>query len=146
MASHKATVRWQADESEFKPASYNRDHRWEFEGGQSLGASAAPAYKGNPALVDPEEAFTASLASCHMLTFLYLAAVKGIVVTAYTDQAEGFIGKNEQGRVAVLKVVLRPRIEFDGPAPDAATLSDLHHRAHENCFIANSVITKIEFG
>ncbi len=146
MSVHKATIRWQADEKEFTPATYNRDHRWEFEGGQSLGASAAPAYRGNPALVDPEEAFTASLASCHMLTFLYLAAVKGITVTGYVDEAEGHIGKNQQGRMAVLRVMLRPRIEFAGTPPDEATLQALHEQAHKHCFIANSVTTEIEFG
>ena len=145
MASHKATIRWQADDRDFTPAGYNRDHRWDFEGGQSVGASAAPAYKGNPALVDPEQAFTASLAACHMLTFLYLAAVKGIVISAYVDEAEGFLGKTEQGRMAMERVVLKPRIQFVGPSPDEETLRDLHHRAHEDCFIANSVTTRIEF-
>jgi len=138
MSSHKASIHWQRGDSEFSPAGYNRDHRWDFEGGESVGASAAPAYKGNPALVDPEQAFTASLSACHMLTFLYMAATKGLVVERYDDDAEGFIGKNEEGRMAVTRVVLRPRVEF-AEAPDAETLATLHERAHKMCFIANAV-------
>ncbi len=144
MASHKISLNWSRNGQDFKPGMYSTDHRWTFEGGESVGASAAPAYKGNPALVDPEEAFTASLSACHMLTFLHMCAMKGFVVNSYTDDAEGFLGKNDDGRMAMVRVVLRPQIEFDGDAPDAATMDQLHHRAHMNCFIANSVSTKID--
>ena len=144
MSSHKATVTWERNGADFSLASYSRDHRWDFEGGETVSASAAPRYKGNPELVDPEEAFVASLSSCHMLTFLYLAAAKKLVVNRYVDEAEGFLGKNEQGKMVVERVIMRPRIEFEGGEPDKATLDQLHHGAHANCFIANSVTTRIE--
>ena len=144
MATHKATIRWQRGGKEFTLATYERDHSWQFEGGETVRASAAPAYKGNPAFVDPEEAFTASLSSCHMLTFLALAANKGFVVDEYVDHAEGYLDKNEQGRMAMTRVVLRPQITWGGEAPDADTLHQLHERAHKACFIANSVTTKID--
>ncbi|MDJ0657171.1 MAG: OsmC family protein [Xanthomonadales bacterium] len=144
MSSHKATVTWERNGADFSLASYSRDHRWDFEGGESLGASAAPGYKGNPELVDPEQAFVASLSSCHMLTFLYLAAAKKLVINRYVDESEGFLGKNEQGKMFVERVVMRPRVEFEGDAPDQATLDQLHHGAHANCFIANSVTTRID--
>lgn len=144
MASHKATVRWERGEREFTLATYDRNHRWEFEGGETLRASAAPEYKGSADHVDPEQAFTASLSACHMLTFLALAANKGLTIDRYVDHAEGFLGKNEQGRMAMVRVVLRPEISFaDGP-PDAETLDQLHERAHKTCFIANSVTTQVD--
>jgi organic hydroperoxide reductase OsmC/OhrA len=144
MASHKATITWERGDSEFKAGAYSHDHRWDFEGGESLAASAAPAYRGNPALVDPEQGFVASLSSCHMLTFLAMAAAKGMVVDRYSDEAEGFIGKNDQGRMAVTRVVLRPRVSFAGDAPDETTLEQLHERAHKMCFIANSVSCPVD--
>ena len=144
MASHKASLSWARNGQEFKPGKYSTDHPWHFEGGESVMASAAAAYGGNAALVDPEQAFTASLSACHMLTFLHMAAMKGHVVNQYSDDAEGFLGKNDEGRMAVTRVVLRPKIEFEGDAPDDATLDQLHHRAHLNCFIANSVSTQID--
>ncbi len=144
MASHKTSLNWQRDGEEFKPGKYSTDHPWTFDGGESVMASAAAAYGGNAALVDPEQAFTASLSACHMLTFLYMAASKGFVINSYQDDAEGFLGKNDEGRMAMVRVVLKPRIEFDGEAPDTATMEQLHHRAHLNCFIANSVSTQID--
>ena len=143
MSIHRATINWQRDGQSFELKSYSRDHIWQFPGGESLHASAAPAYAGNAALVDPEEAFTASLSSCHMLTFLALACSKGFVVNSYRDEAEGTLGKTEQGRLAMTRVVLRPRIEFEGTTPDAETMSGLHERAHKACFIANSVSTEV---
>ena len=143
MHSHKVTIRWHRDGKDFTPAGYSRDHEWLFEGGESLRASAAPAYKGNPDLTDPEQAFTAALSSCHMLTFLYLAAVKGFVVDQYSDDAEGFLGKTERG-MAMTRVVLRPAVTFAEPGPDSDTLAKLHDQAHHDCFIANSVTTQID--
>lgn len=143
MHSHRVKVTWERQGKEFSPAGYSRDHQWQFAGGETVQASAAPGYKGNPALVDPEDAFTASLSSCHMLTFLYLAAVKGFTVERYSDDAEGFLGKTDRG-MAMTRVVLRPDIEFSGEAPDAAALKQLHHKAHSECFIANSVTTQVD--
>lgn len=107
-------------------------------------ASAAPAYLGDPALVDPEEAFVASLSSCHMLTFLALAAKKRLVVDRYTDEAVGYMEKNAQGKLAITRVVLRPKVSFGGSgAPPAEVSEELHATAHRYCFIANSVTAEI---
>jgi organic hydroperoxide reductase OsmC/OhrA len=105
--------------------------------------SANPKYLGNPGPVDPEEAFVAALSSCHMLTFLAIAARKRLVVDAYDDHAVGVIAKNEAGRLAITQVTLNPKIVWGGPEPDAATLERMHHLAHQECFIANSVTTEI---
>jgi len=98
---------------------------------------------GTPGPVDPEEAFVAALSSCHMLTFLAIAARKRLVVDAYDDHAVGVMAKNEQGRLAITHVTLHPKIVWAGPEPDAETLERLHHRAHVECFIANSVTTSV---
>jgi organic hydroperoxide reductase OsmC/OhrA len=97
----------------------------------------------DPAGIDPEEALVASVSSCHMLWFLHVARDAGLDVAAYRDEARGTMGKDERGRTAVTRIVLRPRIEFAGGAPDADTLARLHHEAHEQCFIANSLRTEI---
>jgi organic hydroperoxide reductase OsmC/OhrA len=143
MSKHAATISWRRETPSFTYDTYSRDHTWAFPGGARVAASAAPAYRGSPALVDPEEALVASLASCHMLTFLALAAKKGLVVDAYEDEAEGTLGPNAERKLAVTRVVLRPRITFAGDPPDAETLARLHEKAHEQCFIANSVKTEI---
>jgi organic hydroperoxide reductase OsmC/OhrA len=143
MSVHRATVRWQSTDAPFTYATYSRTHRWQFEGGTEVEASAAPAYRGDPALVDPEEAFVASLASCHLLTFLANAARDGLVVERYEDEAEGVLAKNAGGRLAVTRVVLRPRVTFGGAAPTAAVVAQMHERAHAACFIANSVRTEV---
>jgi organic hydroperoxide reductase OsmC/OhrA len=115
-----------------------------FKNKESVQMSAAPAYKGNPALVDPEEAFVASLSSCHMLTFLSLAANRKLVVDEYIDDAVGHLEKNANGKLAITRVTLRPQITFaPGTAPDEQTLHALHDKAHHECFIANSVTTEI---
>lgn len=142
--SHRSHVHWKSDGSPFTYDTYTRDHTWTYEGGVTHGASAAPAYKGSAALVDPEQAFTASLSACHMLTFLAVCANKGIEVLDYDDDAEGFLEKNEQGRMAMTRVVLRPAVTFGANAPTPEALTVLHRRAHAGCFIANSVTTKID--
>lgn len=142
--SHRVSVVWQNDGSPFTYKTYSRDHQWQYEGGVSHPASAAADFFGNAELVDPEQAFTAALSSCHMLTFLALAALKGIVVERYEDNAEGFLEKNESGKPVMTRVVLRPKITFSGEQPDLETLDQLHHRAHDECFIANSVTTRID--
>jgi organic hydroperoxide reductase OsmC/OhrA len=143
VSEHVVDVSWSRGEHEFTYQTYNRDHEWRFDGGVTVPGSANPAYLGNPGPVDPEEAFIASLSSCHMLTFLAIAAKKRLVVDAYDDHAVGVMAKNERGRIAITQVTLHPKIVFAGEQPDAATLERIHHRAHEECFIANSVTTEI---
>jgi organic hydroperoxide reductase OsmC/OhrA len=144
MSEHKATISWTRGAKEFTYETYTRDHTWTFDGGVRVSATAAPTYLGNPDHVDPEEAFVAAVSSCHMLTFLALAARKRLVVERYDDAAVGFMEKNENGKLAITRVTLRPKISFGGAgAPPAGELERLHHLAHENCFIANSVRTEI---
>jgi organic hydroperoxide reductase OsmC/OhrA len=117
---------------------------WKFEGGSEVLASAAPQYFGNPALVDPERAFVAALSSCHMLTFLALAARDGLIVDHYEDDAVGMLERNADKRIAITRVLLRPRIVWGGEPPDREKLDRLHQNAHKHCFIANSVTTVVE--
>jgi len=144
MSEHRASISWQRGSVDFSYDSYPRDHTWSFEGGERVAATAAPAFQGNPDRVDPEAAFVAALSSCHMLTFLALAARRRWVVDSYRDAAVGFLEKNEAGRLAMTRVVLRPEVAFGGEQPPSPEeLERLHHRAHENCFIANSVRTEV---
>jgi organic hydroperoxide reductase OsmC/OhrA len=143
MSEHKATIHWNREGTEFKQKEYTRDHVWKFEGGSEVRASAAPQYLGNEALVDPEQAFVAALSSCHMLTFLSLAARDGFVVDDYEDQAVGLMERNADKRMAITRVVLRPKITWGGEAPGSEQLAALHENAHQYCFIANSVSTAI---
>ena len=144
MSEHHATIVWNRQGTEFTYKKYNRDHVWKFEGGSEVHASAAPKYLGNEALVDPEQAFVASLSSCHMLTFLALAARNGFVIDSYEDSAVGFMERNDEKRIAITRVVLQPKITWGSEPPNQEQLEELHHQAHEHCFIANSVTTKIE--
>ena len=143
MSEHRAELSWRRGDVQFTYETYSRDHTWVFDNGAEVAASAAPGYRGSPGRIDPEEAFVASIASCHMLTFLAIAARKRFSVRSYRDAAVGHLEKNEAGRLAVTRVELRPRIEFDGDPPDAATLAEMHESSHEHCFIASSVRTSI---
>ena len=144
MSKHLASLRWNRNGKPFTYEGYSRDHEWIFEGGQRLTGSAAEAFLGSPEGVDPEEALVVALSSCHMLTLLAIAAKKGWTVESYDDDAEGTLGKNEAGKLALTHVTQRPRIIFaEGKTPDAEALQRLHHQAHENCFIANSVKTEV---
>ncbi len=147
MATYTATVTWTRGANEpFKDNKYSRGHQWSFDGGVSFRASSSPHVVprfSDPAGVDPEEAFIASLSSCHMLTFLYLAAKQGHVIDSYVDQAEGVMGKTAKGAHYVSEVTLRPRIAWGSPTPDRAALDALHHAAHADCYIANSVLTEV---
>lgn len=148
MAAYTATVLWERGEGEvFTDNRYSRGHTWVFDGGLSLRASSSPDVVprySDPAGVDPEEAFVASLSSCHMLTFLHLAAKAGFTVDRYEDVAEGIMDKNDAGRFWVARVTLRPRVIWgSGRALERAEVEHLHHRAHEECFIANSVRTDV---
>lgn len=143
MSEHTATVAWERGGRDFTYQAYSRDHEWRFDGGAVVRASASPAYLGGEDCVDPEEAFIASLSSCHMLTFLALAAKEKLVVDSYVDAAIGHLEKGADGKMAVTRVVLRPKIVFSGGDPSAELLDKLHHLSHEMCFIANSVKTEV---
>lgn len=143
MSQHHARVAWRRATPDFAYDTYDRTHTVALPGGQELLGSAAPDYKGDPAKANPEELFAASLAGCHMLTFLAVAARSRLVVDAYEDDAEATLGKNAAGKLAVTKVVLRPRVTFAGEPPTAEKLHDLHEKAHANCFIANSVSCEV---
>lgn len=143
MSEHAVDVSWNRDGHEFTYRTYSRDHEWRFDGGATVPASANPAFMGSPGPVDPEEAFVASLSSCHMLTFLAIAAKKRLVVDSYDDHAVGVMAENSRGRLAITRVTLHPTIAFSGAEPDAETLERMHHLAHEQCFIANSVTTEV---
>ena len=144
MSEHKATIVWARAGKDFGYKSYSRDHLWRFDNGVEVAASATPSYLGNPQRVDPEAAFVAALSSCHMLTFLALASNKGFVVDSYEDHAVGHLDKNAEGKLAVTRVELHPRIVFSGAkTPADADLDWLHDKSHKECFIANSVTTDV---
>jgi organic hydroperoxide reductase OsmC/OhrA len=148
MSEHTATIRWEsaASAEDFLKGRYAREHTWTFDGGLSVPATASPSVvrSANPAFVDPEEALVASLSSCHMLTFVHMASRKGFVVQTYEDQAVGTMSKNDRGVPWVSAVVLRPRITWAGERrPTAEELDQLHHAAHEQCFISQSVKTSV---
>jgi len=148
MSAHKATIDWQRRDPDFLRGRYSREHTWSFDGGVSVPASPSPSVVplpwSNAANVDPEEAFVAAVSSCHMLTFLWLASKAGFVVDRYRDEAVGVMTKNEHGVPWVSTVTLRPRIVYSGDKqPDAATEAELHHHAHEQCFIAQSIRTEV---
>jgi len=145
---YQARIRWTRGTAPFTDNRYSRAHTWHFDGGVEVPASCSPHVVRVPmsveAAVDPEEALVAALSSCHMLWFLSLAAGAGLCVDEYTDQASGVMGRNAAGRMAMLRVTLRPRVSFCGERrPARAELDQLHHRAHEECFIANSVTTEV---
>jgi len=144
MSEHKVYLSWKNDGEDFSYKTYDRSHLWKFEGGTLIQASAASDYLGKAELVNPEEAFAASLASCHMLTFLAIASMKKYTIAMYEDNAVAILGKNEKLKMAVISVYLRPNITFKGDnIPDKTIIDEMHHRAHQECFIANSVLTGI---
>ncbi len=145
---YKATIDWKLSGPDFAKGQYSREHIWIFDGGFTIAASPSPTIVpvpwSNPANVDPEEAFVAAIASCHMLTFLWLASREGFTVVSYVDEAVGVMTKNERGALWVSSVVLSPQVVWNGGRiPTAEEIAALHHRAHEECFIANSVKTDI---
>jgi organic hydroperoxide reductase OsmC/OhrA len=148
MSTYTATIRWSRNGAEgFTKGQFSRAHEWAFDGGTVVPASASPHIVPAPwsdsAGVDPEEAFVASLASCHMLFFVDFARRAGLVIDDYVDEAEGVLDKRADGKMAMTRVTLHPRVTWAGDPPDQAALTDLHHRAHEACFIANSVTTEV---
>lgn len=145
---HGARVIWERGDAVFTDNRYSRRHRIEFDGGAVIPGSSSPsvvrAPYSDPAAIDPEEQFIASISSCHMLWFLSIAVKHKFRVDLYEDNAEGVMEKNAEGKVAITKVTLRPRVVFSGEkTPTADELEHLHHEAHEECFIANSVKTEI---
>jgi organic hydroperoxide reductase OsmC/OhrA len=148
VSEYFATIRWERGSAVFKDSKYSRAHRWLFDGGVEVRASSSPHVVPIPLsddhAVDPEEAFVAALSSCHMLWFLSLAARRGFVVDGYVDRASGIMAKNAEGRLTMTEVTLRPQAIFAGePRPTPEELEELHHRAHEECFIASSVRTGV---
>jgi organic hydroperoxide reductase OsmC/OhrA len=149
MSTYTATIRWTRDPStDFARGQYSRAHEWAFDGGHVMKASPSPHIVPAPwsdqAGVDPEEAFVASLSSCHMLFFVDFARRDGWVLDSYVDEAEGLLEKRADGKMWMSRVTLHPRIAWGGEKqPDDAAIADLHHRAHEACFIANSVTTEV---
>jgi organic hydroperoxide reductase OsmC/OhrA len=148
MATYKAAVGWKlAAGEDFAAGRYSRAHTIAFDGGITMPGSASPHVVRAPwsveAAVDPEEAFVAALSACHMLWFLHVAKDAGFSVESYRDDAEGVMAKNAEGRWAMTKATLRPYIVFNGNQPSARELDQLHHRAHEECYIANSVKTDV---
>ncbi len=139
MSEHKAALFWERTSPDFNYTTYNRAHRLDFGHGHKMEASAAPEFLGDGDRVDPEQAFVASLSSCHMLTFLAIASKKGLIVNRYEDHAIGHLRKNEHGKFVIQEVELHPEISFEGEIPDEKTLAALHEKAHQECFIANSV-------
>jgi organic hydroperoxide reductase OsmC/OhrA len=148
MSTYIATISWtRTGDSDFTKGQYSRAHQWSFDGGLTVPASPSPHIVPAPwsdaAGVDPEEAFVASLSSCHMLFFVDFARRAGFVVDEYVDQAKGVLEKRADGKMAMTLVTLHPRVTWGGNRPDEAGIADLHHRAHDACFIANSVTTEV---
>jgi len=148
MHNYEARVSWARGASEkFTDNRYSRAHEWAFDCGLTLRASSSPSVVPLPLsvtdAVDPEEALVASVSSCHMLYFLFFAAKRGFVVDSYVDNAAGVLDKNANGKMSMSRITLRPAIVFGGATPSAADLDGLHHAAHDECFIANSLKTEI---
>lgn len=148
MSEHRVTIKWHRTSPDFLNGKYSREHTWTFDGGFTVPASASPtgvpAPWSNPAGVDPEEVFVAAISSCHMLTFLYLASKAGFQIDSYEDKAVGKMTKNEKGASWVSLVTLNPKIVYSGEkSPAPADEERLHHLAHEQCYIANSVKTEV---
>jgi len=142
VSEHTSDIEWRRGGKPFD-TGYDRTHTWTFDSGVTVPASAAPGLNGDPTRVDPEEAFVASISSCHMLWFLYLAAEAGHTVDAYVDHATGTMRRDERGITCITDVTLHPGTTWAGDAPTRDEIDDLHHRSHERCFIANSVRTAI---
>ena len=144
MSEHHASVVWRRTSADFTYDTYNRAHEVRYKSGAIVvPSSSAPAFKGDDDRVDPEETFVAALSSCHMLTFLAICARKRITVESYEDDAVGLLEK-DGGKLWMTRVTLKPRVRFvSGTEIDAAKLADIHHKSHEECFIANSVKTDV---
>lgn len=147
LSIYTANIIWHRNNETFIDNKYSRAHQWEFDGGISIAASSSPHIVPLPysveANVDPEEAFIASLSSCHMLFFLGIAAKKRLLVDSYIDHAEGMLEEDTDGNIAMTKVILNPTIIYLGKQPSNEEIQKIHHLSHQQCFLANSVKTKI---
>jgi organic hydroperoxide reductase OsmC/OhrA len=148
MSEYHAELAWTRDGAVFTDNRYSRRHQWTFDGGANLVASSSPYVVplplSDPTAIDPEEAFVASVASCHMLWFLSLAATRGFIVDSYRDKPSGLLAKDASGRLAVTRVTLRPAAEFSGTRmPSKVDVCNLHGEAHAKCFIANSIRSEV---
>ena len=144
MSQHQVILNWERQGADFTYKEYPRTHTWDFGNGELLKASAAPDFLGDPLLVDPEQAFVASLSSCHALTFLTLCSLQKITVNSYSDTAIGYLEKAEDGKPWISRVELNPIIDFEeSDISDPATINNIHQKAHLECFLARSVRTKI---
>ena len=148
MTAYSSEIVWQRGTQVFLDGKYSRKHKWRFDGDVEVNASSSPHVVPLPysaeAAVDPEEAFVASLSSCHMLWFLSIAAKRGFIVDQYRDHASGVMQKNDAGKLAMTEVVLHPKVQFSGSSiPDTAEIQLMHEHAHAECFIANSVKTEV---
>jgi organic hydroperoxide reductase OsmC/OhrA len=139
MAEHKIALSWERGDAPFTYDAYPRDHSIAFKDAAPIVFSAAPPYRGDAGKGDPEDMLVAALSSCHMLSFLAIAAKKRITVDSYEDDAVGFL-ENDGGKLWMTRVILRPLIQCSA---DAAALAEIHHLAHQACFIANSVKTSV---
>ena len=151
MLEHKATISWKRSGPDFLKGRFSREHTWSFDGGLTVAASASPAVVpaplSNPANIDPEEAFVASVSSCHMLTYVWLAYKQGFQVDSYDDEAVGHMTKNEKGVPWVSSIVQNPKIAYSGgKLPKPEDEEKLHHLAQEQCFISNSIKTSVIVG
>ena len=145
MAEHKADIHWtRTRHDDNNLLDFNREHTWTFDNGLCVEAASAPEFKGSPDCVDPEESFTASVASCHMLSFLWIAVNDGFCPTLYEDHAIGHLEKNEEGYQAITKVDLYPKVKYhENFMPDKEQEKEIHHKAHRFCFIANSIKSEV---
>ncbi|NRA55812.1 MAG: OsmC family protein [Gammaproteobacteria bacterium] len=149
MSEYTAEILWQrASQEVFTDSKYSRAHQWRFDGGATVAASPSPHIVAAPYSVaenvDPEEAFIAALSSCHMLFFLEIAAKRNLIVDNYQDLAIGIMAKNSDGKISMTKVTLRPHVKFSGEkCPTPTQLEKMHHQAHDQCFLANSVKTEV---
>jgi organic hydroperoxide reductase OsmC/OhrA len=145
---YEAVISWKRLGAKFTDNRYSRGHEWSFDGGVKVMASSSPSVVSAPysivEAVDPEEALVASAASCHMLWFLSIAAKRGFVVESYVDKATGIMEKNSEGKLAITRITLRPKVEFSvDRAPSAEELQSLHNSAHDECYIANSLKSEV---
>ena len=148
MSEYTAKIEWQRGEQEFLGNRYSRKHTLRFDGGAELAGSSSPSVVPLPmseaSAVDPEEMFVASLSSCHMLWFLSIAAARKFCVDSYVDDASGIMARNEEAKTVMTVVTLKPRVVFSGDhLPTVEQINALHHKAHEACFIANSVTSEV---
>lgn len=139
MSEHIATIEWRRSTESFEYEKYNREHTLAAEKALSIPMSAAPEFHGKEEHLDPEQAFVAAIASCHMLTFLAIASKRGFVVESYSDRGVGILAKNDAKRLAITEARLSPKIVFSGKMPTLEQLQKMHESSHRQCFIANSV-------